>query len=346
MSKIDTQRGTDRTRVKAIPTGNSEAIKKEEKRLGHDKRGVDVSPRAGGPDKVPLLEQPIDPTLQHSQRTRKLPKHFLDFVPGTAEPSPLLTFFQQQQELTAQSTSAAAATDISPPQEVTPTGDTPTEPNTLTTKPDAFGVFRHYPYVPSREPSNPDPYTGFSSASWANCAPIASDLSVSMPETPPEPPREGHGFAKACWSAWLNSGSPYKSCSESNKITKHFTDPAWNWQDFVNYNAYTESRRFDRQHFSKKAALKCGSEWKEANIDIPIPCVGHKQKEVDAPVFMVKGLLYRDLVEVITEELKNPVSFKEMYLQPFSEHWKPTGDDTPVRVYGEVYSSDVHFSSH
>ncbi|KAF9647354.1 hypothetical protein BDM02DRAFT_3188091, partial [Thelephora ganbajun] len=204
---------------------------------------------------VPLLEQPIDPTLQRSQRTRNLPKRFLDFVPGTAEPSPLLTFFQQQQELAAQSTSAAAATDISPPQEVTPTGDTPTEPDTLTTKLDAFGVFRHYPYVPSREPSNPDPYTGFSSASWADRAPIASDLLVSVPETPPEPPRKDHGFAKACWSAWLNSGSPYKSCSESNKITKHFTDPAWNWQDFVNYNAYTESRRFDRQHFSKKAAL-------------------------------------------------------------------------------------------
>lgn len=33
--------------------------------------------------------------------------------------------------------------------------------------------------------------------------------------------------------------------------------------------------------------------------------------------------------------------FKEMYLQPFSEHWKPTGDETSIRVYGEVYSSDA-----
>ncbi|KAF9778157.1 hypothetical protein BJ322DRAFT_1175294, partial [Thelephora terrestris] len=81
--------------------------------------------------------------------------------------------------------------------------------------------------------------------------------------------------------------------------------------------------------------------WKEADIDIPVPCVGHKQKEADAPVFTVKGLLYRDLVQVITEQLKDPETFKEMYLQPFSEHWKPTGDDTPVRVYGEVYSSDA-----
>jgi hypothetical protein len=125
-----------------------------------------------------------------------------------------------------------------------------------------------------------------------------------------------------------------------------FTHPAWKWEEFAGYNAYTESRRFDREHFSEKASLKCGDGWKEADIDIPVPCVGHKQKESDAPVFTVKGLLYRDLVEVIAEQLKNPETFKEMFLQPFSEHWKPAEDDTPVRVYGEVYSSDAMLSAH
>ena len=261
-------------------------------------------------------------------------------MPATTTPSPLLTLFQQQQELAAQNAPATAAAEAPPPQEVTPANGSPTEPDVLTTEPDAFGVFQRYPHVPSREPSNPNPYTGLSPASLTTHAPIASNLSVSTPEAPPEPP-EGPGFAKATWSAWLNSGSPYKSCSESNKITRHFTNPAWKWEDFIGYNAYTESRRFDRQYFSEESSLKCGDGWKEANIDIPIPCVGHKQKEADAPVFTVKGLLYRDLVEVIAEQLKDPNMFKEMYLQPFSEHWKPTESDPPVRVYGEVYSSDA-----
>jgi len=260
-------------------------------------------------------------------------------VPATDTPSPLLTLFQQQQELVTHQTTAA--TEAPPPREVTAIDSTPAEPDTLTTEPNTFGVFRHYPRVPSREPSGPNPYVNFAPASWANRAPVASNLSVSTPEAPPELPKEGPGFAKAAWSAWLNSGSPYKSCSESNKITSQFTNPAWKWEDFVGYNAYTESRRFDRQHFSEKSSLKCGDGWKEAEIEIPIPCVGHKQKETDTPVFTVKGLLYRDLVEVITEQLKDPISFKEMYLQPFSEHWKPTKNDPPVRVYGEVYSSDA-----
>lgn len=262
-------------------------------------------------------------------------------MPGTADPSPLLTHFQQQQELAAQRAAATATTEATPPQEATPTDNTSAEPRTLTTQPDTLGVFRNYPCVPSREPSNPNPYAGSSPTNWNDRAPITSDLSIATPEGPPDLPKEGPGFAKASWNAWLNSGSPYKSCSESNKITCHFTNPAWDWQDFVGYNAYTESRRFDREHFSQKAALKCGDEWKEADIDIPIPCVGHKQKEADAPVFTVKGLLYRDLVEVITGQLKDPDSFKEMYLQPFSEYWKPTESDTPIRVYGEVYSSDA-----
>jgi len=291
-------------------------------------------------EQVPLLEQPIDMTLHRSQRARRLPKRFHDFVPGTVTPSPLLTHFQQQQELAVQRAAAAATIEPLPP-EVTSTDDAPAEPCTFITEPDPLGVFRNYPCIPSREPSNPGPHASFSPASRTEHASIASNLSIITPETPPAPPKEHPGFSKACWSAWLNSGSPYKSCGESNKITRHFTDPAWNWEDFIGYDAYTESRRFDRQHFSEKAALRCGDEWKEADIGIPIPCVGHKQTEADAPVFTVKGLLYRDLIEVIAEQLKDPNSFKEMYLQPFSEHWKPTENDTPVRVYREVYSSEA-----
>ena len=61
-------------------------------------------------------------------------------MPGTAVPSPLLTHFQQQQELAAQ-TAATAMTEMTPPWEATPTDDTPTEPHAFTTKPDALGVF-------------------------------------------------------------------------------------------------------------------------------------------------------------------------------------------------------------
>jgi hypothetical protein len=226
----------------------------------------------------------------------------------------------------------------------TPSHNTPAELHPFTTEPDVFGVFRTYPNVPSsKEPSNQDPHASFTPSTWADRTPISSDLSVTVPEAPQEPSEEGPipGYAKAHWSSWLNSGSPYKSCGESNKITCHFTDPAWDWKDFADYNAYTKSRRFDREHFSGEAALKCGNSWKEADIDIPIPCVGHKQKEADAPIFTVKGLLYRDLIEVITEQLRDSQSFGEMYLRPFSEHWKPTESNPPVRLYGEIYSSDA-----
>jgi len=200
-------------------------------------------------------------------------------VPGTAAPSPLLTHFQQQQELTTQRAAAAATTEVTPAQEPTP-DNSPTEPQAFTMEPDVLGIFQHYPCIPSREPSGLNPYACFSPGSRA---PIVSNLFV---EESFEPPPEGPGFVKAHWSAWLNSGSPYKSCSESNKITQHFTNPAWKWEDFIGYNAYTESWWFDREHFSK-ATLKCGDEWKKANIDIPIPCVGHKQAEADAPIFTV-----------------------------------------------------------
>lgn len=115
-----------------------------------------------------------------------------------------------------------------PSAETTLANVTPAEPDTFTTEPNAFGIFRRYPHLPSKEPPNPNPYAGFAPTSWTDWAPIASNLSVSTPEQPPEQSKEGPGFAKASWSAWLNSGSPYKSCGKSNKITRHFTNPTWN----------------------------------------------------------------------------------------------------------------------
>ena len=41
------------------------------------------------------------------------------------------------------------------------------------------------------------------------------------------------------------------------------------------------------------------------------------QTEANAPVFTVKGLLYRDLVGFITGQLKDPDSLEEMYPQLF-----------------------------
>ena len=59
------------------------------------------------------------------------------------------------------------------------------------------------------------------------------------------------------------------------------------------------------------------------------------------PEFTVDGIYYRDTVEVITKELMDPDSFKDIHIRPFEEWWWPTDDSDPVCIYLDVYTSDT-----
>lgn len=76
-------------------------------------------------------------------------------------------------------------------------------------------------------------------------------------------------------------------------------------------------------------------------MKVKVPCTGVKQHEEDAPEFSVGGMVYRDPVEVIANELMDPDSFENLHIKPFEEWWKPGEGDEPVRVYSEVYTSDA-----
>ena len=66
-----------------------------------------------------------------------------------------------------------------------------------------------------------------------------------------------------------------------------------------------------------------------------------KQLESEAPEFVVEGILYRDIVEVITAELEDPDTFDNIHVTPHKEWWKPGPDQDPIRVYSEIYNSDA-----
>jgi len=118
--------------------------------------------------------------------------------------------------------------------------------------------------------------------------------------------------------------------------------PEFNGSDLEHFNAVTAVRRFDRERFPKPGTtLKAGDGWKEGSVSIRVPCTKVKQKESEAPEFTVSGILYRDIVEVIEAELKDPDSFNSIHTAPYTEWWSPGPGKDPVRVYSEIYNSDA-----
>jgi hypothetical protein len=63
--------------------------------------------------------------------------------------------------------------------------------------------------------------------------------------------------------------------------------------------------------------------------------------EAAAPEFEVSGIHYRSLVDIITSKARDPCPSGLFARQPFTEWWCPPGTNSPVRVYGEAYSSDL-----
>jgi len=126
-----------------------------------------------------------------------------------------------------------------------------------------------------------------------------------------------------------------------HSIIRH---PDFNPSELEGFNAVTATRQFEREHFSDPEpgkTLKVGDGWKEGSVSIRVPCTRVKQKESEAPEFIVSGILYRDVVEVIETELKDPDAFENIHIAPFKEWWCPHPGEDSVRVYSEIYNSDT-----
>ena len=68
---------------------------------------------------------------------------------------------------------------------------------------------------------------------------------------------------------------------------------------------------------------------------------GVAQQEAEAPVFIVKGILYWDITEVITAELEDLDAFDDYHVTPYKEWWDPGLGEEHVRVYSKIYNSDA-----
>jgi hypothetical protein len=221
-----------------------------------------------------------------------------------------------------------------------------TAPGNLTaytiTNTNFFGVFRKYFSTPSHNPHNPDAFTDIPGiTAIPHPQPIGSGLTAVVP-VDRNPLTESENKSEALLLAWmaLSTGSTPAGMNELvHNVLRH---PDFDVSELENFNAVTASRRFYSKHFSKSGtALKAGDGWEEGSVRIRVPCTGVRQKEDEAPEFIVDGILYRDVVEVITAELEDPEAFDNIHTTPYEEWWYPRPGGDPVRIYSKTYNSNA-----
>jgi hypothetical protein len=86
-------------------------------------------------------------------------------------------------------------------------------------------------------------------------------------------------------------------------------------------------------------------DWIETPIQIKVPLHSrtlHPGKEA----FKVGMLHHRKLVSVIREKILQPSSHPHFHLEPYELYWQPNEHCKPVRVHGELYTSDAFIETH
>lgn len=287
------------------------------------------------PLQVPLLERSVDTGLQRSTRTRRLPVRFRDPLP-VAPVYPSRRGGAQNQHEKGKNVAEQPLLD-----ERIDSEDAPGSSLVITT-PNSFGVFREYLTVSSHNPQSPDAFADVLTAPPLPQS-IGSGL-VAVPPTEPAPDPFANSENKSTdlLLAWMAMGLGSTPAGMNSLVHDILRNPNFDLSELEGFNAVTAMRRFDRDHFSKSSStLKAGDGWKEGSVRIRVPCTRIQQREVEAPEFVVDGILYRDIVEVITAELEDADAFEHIHVTPYKESWRPRPTDDPIRVYSETYNSDA-----
>ena len=218
--------------------------------------------------------------------------------------------------------------------------DSTNQEHTVTTA-NSFGVFREYYAISSHYPRDPDAFADVPATVVASLPQkIGSGLTVAT-STGPDPLDELRNKSEHLLFSWMTLGSGNTPTGMNDLVHNVLRHPDFDLSELEGFNAVTTTRRFDRKHFSKPGTtLEVGDGWKEGSVRIRVPCTKVQRKENDAPEFVVDGILYRDIVEVISAELEDENAFKNIHITPYKEWWCPCPGEDPVRVYSETYNSD------
>ena len=85
--------------------------------------------------------------------------------------------------------------------------------------------------------------------------------------------------------------------------------------------------------------------WIETPIKINVP-FHRRTLRPGQEEFEVGKLRHRKLVSVIREKILRPSSHPHFHLEPYKLYWQPSETSEPVRVHGELFSSDAFIDAH
>ena len=278
-------------------------------------------------EQLPVLE-PREPSPPRGPPTRvgrraRLPKRYTDFLPTSATPLPQIP--KPPRRIPAPCIPSPECSPAAEP-EVPP-------PIVIQTEPNEFGLYRIYPFQPSADPeeivSLEDVCDASTLATPENVAAGGSNSAISSQVS------SLFNATVARLLTWFYGSSITKSINDLDRLVHDvLLQDDFDIAHLKDFSAKREIARLD-----KPSSPFDG--WKESSVKIRLPCERVKHtSEANAPEFEVKGLYHRNMTDIIVSAFQQE-SARDFHMNPFEQWWKPTFDEPPQRVWGELYTSDA-----
>src|ERR1700722_9072300 len=144
---------------------------------------------------------------------------------------------------------------------------------------------------------------------------------------------------------WYWNGGIQKSQANFQDLVNVVCDPEFRSCDIVNtkWNRINEILAQDKRDDSEWYDEDAG--WQNRDVTFPVPfhrkaaCPGTQN-------YTVTNFYHRNLLSVIREKLTNPIHHRHLHYEPYKLFWQPRNTETPVRVYGELYTSPAFIQPH
>jgi hypothetical protein len=318
----------------------------------HDVDMEDIAPAQCPVDlPQPFVAEPdmyaLPPT--RSRRERRFPGcYYQDMVPSQNLGGTFTSIRAFQPPVPAPIPSRYASPKL--PDTPTPEPEAEAEvPLPVQTAPDAFGVYRIYPRLPTFDPR------------------VFATLQTLREDAPPEGTddedeagfnnrlggtRESDDDVGAAGENQSKSYEPFPNATtflimnwhlaskhKSNADTQRLVDNVLKHKDFsVDHLADFSIHRKSNRLLKKTEAFK-GDGWTRISVFIPLPGVKVRQAENDAPTLEVPNVWLRSITNLISSFFSDLKLREDVHLTPYSNRWVPPWSDEPELIQQELYDS-------
>ncbi|KAJ3724782.1 hypothetical protein C8R42DRAFT_640705 [Lentinula raphanica] len=215
------------------------------------------------------------------------------------------------------------------------------------------------PNYPSYEPDN-----------FVSLDEVCDAATFNIPPSAPRDPESGFGARKcttdvhtrfpSSTSDSLNPYTPFPDAStyrmmkfaysESNDNSfglagiqrvndEIIQQPGFDPGELRTFNAQTEAKKLDKyiasQTLQSDLPFDNHAGRKRSSVRIPLPCIGHKNVEGQAPMVVIDDIIHRDLLEVM-KEAYSPDASSEYHLRGYKQMWQRDDRPDPIRIHGEM----------